>query len=132
MEVAVGIDELNWFGPTVEPFVLPIRKLFDKHCTTDYCSSFSYIDFALHVGEKGGVGRVGLSQRASSIGIDILLDIEPDQFPESVAERIVSGLKEAAGKIVKRMHRSEFDFDGEAFRAEFDAAIAEYEATVLS
>jgi hypothetical protein len=133
MEVAVGIDELNWYGPTVEPFVLPIRQLFDKHCTTDYCPSFDFIDYALRVGDpKGGVGRVGLNRRASSISIDILLDIVPDQFPVGVPDAIVSGLEEAAEKIVQRMQRSEFDFDGNAFRSEFDAAIAEYEATVLS
>ena len=45
MEVAVGIDELHWYGPTIEPFVLPVRELFDEHCTTDYCEGFSFIDF---------------------------------------------------------------------------------------
>jgi len=132
MEVALGIDELNWYGPTVQPLVLPIRRLFDTHCTTDYCPSFDYIDFALRVGDpKGGVGRVGLNTRASSISMDILLDIEPNQFPDGVGERIAAGLKQAAEKIIDRMQRSEYDFKAEAFRAEFCAAITEYEATCL-
>ena len=63
MEVAIGVDALKWYGQSLQPLVIPLRKLFDKFCKENYCGTFKYVDFGIRVGEsKGGVatraGRV--------------------------------------------------------------------------
>ena len=132
MEVAIGIDELNWYGPTTEPFVIPMRKLFDSHCTEEYCREFKSIDFALRVGEsEGGVGRVSLQRRASSIGVDVLLDIAPAQFPDGIQEKIALRLREGAEAIAKRMDSSPISFRTDEFLRDVLEAIEEYESTTI-
>ena len=132
MEVALGIDELNWFGLTIQPFVMPVRKLFDSHCTEEYCREFKFVDFVLRVGEsEGGVGRVSLNKRASSIGIDVLLDIVPTQFSDAIQETLVLRLREATEAIGRKMDSSSISFKVDEFLRDVYGAIDEYENAVL-
>jgi hypothetical protein len=122
MEVALGIDELNWFGRTIEKEVMPIRSLLLQHCVTDYSPGFRFVDFVLHVGEQNKWGStVKLQKRAASIGCHLFLDIPIDPPSKFVTQSIVSELKRGAADIVSFMEQKGIEFNSGAFLRELES-----------
>ncbi len=131
MAILVGIDELNWYGPTTERFVLPLRKLFNKHCVTAYCKDFDDISFDLRIGDPDdGLGPVEPHKPSSCIGIDVLLSFDPYEYPDGYATKIATWIRHAVDQLATHMAQTEYGFAENEFRTECETALSEYERSL--
>jgi hypothetical protein len=128
LAILVGIDELNWYGPSTKPLVIPIRRLFDAHCVAEYSANFADVCFTLRIGDaKDGLGRVSAHELSSSVGIDVMLTFDPNEYPDGYAEKILLWLRGAVDKLAEYMADSDHVFNDNQLRVECEAALTEYE-----
>ena len=124
---------LNWFGPTTERLVLPLRRLFNQYCCTTYSSDFDDIAFTLRIGESfDSLGPVVLHPMSSSINIDVNLSFDPYEYPDGYAVKIATWVRRAADELATNMDQSEQGFDSQAFRTECVSALSQYERSQIS
>ena len=131
MAILVGIDELNWYGPTTERIVLPLRKHFDKRCAIAYCKDFDEIPFDLRIGDPGdALGPVEPHKPSSCIGIDVLLSFDPYEYPDGYATKIATWIRRAVDELAAHMAQAEYGFAENEFRTECKTALSECERSL--